>query len=88
MNYARFQQATGCGLMNETASTNTGRIEALEIKLSHLERAMSEINDVVIRQQKDLEVALARQQRLRDQLSVLEAGIGAGTTAEEKPPHY
>lgn len=74
--------------MNETASTNTGRIEALEIKLSHLERAMSEINDVVIRQQKDLEVALARQQRLRDQLSVLEAGIGAGTTAEEKPPHY
>ncbi len=74
--------------MNETASTYTGRIEALEIKLSHLERALSEINDVVIRQQKDLEVALARQQRLRDQLSVLEAGIGTGTTAEEKPPHY
>ena len=42
------------------------RIDAIEMKLAHLERALSEINDVVVRQQKDLDLALARQQRLRD----------------------
>ncbi len=68
--------------------TDSARIDALEIKLAHLERALSEISDVVIRQQKELDLAVARQQRLRDQLAMLESEGGASATAEEKPPHY
>lgn len=69
--------------MNDSA-----RIDALEIKIAHLERALSEISDVVVRQQKELDQAMARQQRLRDQLAMLESESGASATAEEKPPHY
>lgn len=69
--------------MNDSA-----RIDALEIKIAHLERALSEISDVVIRQQRELDLAVARQQRLRDQLAMIESGEGPSATAEEKPPHY
>lgn len=67
---------------------NSPRLDAIEIKLAHLERALSEISDVVVRQQKELELALARHQRLSDQLRLLESEAGASATAEEKPPHY
>ena len=64
------------------------RLEAIEIKLAHLERALSDISDVVARQQKELQLALARHQRLTDQLAVLEAESADSASADEKPPHY
>lgn len=64
------------------------RIEAIEIKLAHLERAIAEISDVVARQQKEIERALDRNQRLTDKLAALESDFGVSATADEKPPHY
>lgn len=64
------------------------RIEAIEIKLAHLERALAEISDVVCRQQKDLDRALDRNQRLLEKVAALESDFGASATAHEKPPHY
>ena len=64
------------------------RLDAIEEKLAHLERAVNELSDVVARQQKDLERALERNQRLIDKLAALESDLGASATAEEKPPHY
>ena len=64
------------------------RLEAIEEKLAHLERAMAEISDVVARQQKDLDRALDRNQRLMDKLAALESDQGTSATAHEKPPHY
>lgn len=64
------------------------RLEGIEIKLAHLERALQEISDVVVRQQKELEQALARNQRLASRLEELEDGGGASATAHEIPPHY
>ena len=64
------------------------RIEAIEEKLAHLERAVNELSDVVARQQKDLDRALERNQRLQDKLAALESESGASATAYEKPPHY
>jgi len=64
------------------------RLEGIEIKLAHLERALQEISDVVIRQQKELEQALARNERLTSRLEELEGGGGASATALEIPPHY
>jgi SlyX protein len=66
----------------------SARIEAIEEKLAHLERAVNELSDVVARQQKELDRALERNQRLQDKLAALESESGASATAYEKPPHY
>jgi SlyX protein len=64
------------------------RLDAIEEKLAHLERAVSELSDVVARQQKELERAVERNQRLLDKLAAVESDLGPSATAHEKPPHY
>jgi len=64
------------------------RLDAIEEKLAHLERAVHELSDVVARQQKDLDRALERNQRLMKKLAAMESDFGASATAQEKPPHY
>ena len=64
------------------------RLDAIEEKLAHLEQAVSELSDVVARQQKELDRALERNQRLIDKIAALESDFGPSATAHEKPPHY
>jgi SlyX protein len=64
------------------------RLAAIEEKLAHLERAVNELSDVVARQQKELDRATDRHQRLMDKMAAMESDMGASATAEEKPPHY
>ena len=64
------------------------RLDAIEEKLAHLERAVSELSDVVARQQKELDRALERNQRLLDKLAAVESDLGQSAAAHEKPPHY
>ena len=66
----------------------TDRLDAIEEKLAHLERAIAEISDVVARQQKQLDAALDRNQRLMEKISAMESDFGPSATAHEKPPHY
>ena len=64
------------------------RIALIEEKLAFLERAVNELSDVVARQQKELDRATDRHQRLLDKLAAMESDWGPGATTEEKPPHY
>jgi len=64
------------------------RLDTLEEKVAHLERALGELSDVVARQQKELDLALQRNQRLLDKIAALESDSGPSATAFEKPPHY
>ena len=65
------------------------RLEDLEIKCAHLERAVQELSDVVYRQQQLLDGALLRNQDLAGQIAVLEtAAEAAGGPRTEIPPHY
>lgn len=64
------------------------RLATIEEKLAHLERAVSELSDVVARQQRELDRALDRNQRLMDKIAALESDFGPSATAHEKPPHY
>ena len=73
--------------MRQTACM-TQRIDAIEEKLAHLERAVNELSDVVARQQREIDSARDRNQRLLDKLASLESESGASATAYEKPPHY
>jgi SlyX protein len=64
------------------------RLDQIEIKMAHLERALTELNEVVIRQQREIELLTARNRQLKHQLELLEAGGGISTEGFEKPPHY
>jgi SlyX protein len=56
-----------------------GALQELEIKLAFLERANSELSDVVYRQQRVLEAMQQRMQVLEAQLEVLrESVLGGG----------
>jgi SlyX protein len=63
------------------------RIEALEFKVAHLERALQELSDVLYRQQRELDALRERSQNLYEQLQQLD-DRGADPTGVEIPPHY
>lgn len=69
----------------------TTRVEALEIKCAHLERAVQELSDVVYRQQQQIDRVLQRNQDLARQIEALEAAsdvAGEAGPRAEIPPHY
>jgi uncharacterized coiled-coil protein SlyX len=63
------------------------RLEAIEIKLAHLEHSMQELGKTVMRQQREIEVLSANNRALKEQLSVVEGG-GASGQGFETPSHY
>jgi len=71
----------------EQTAADAARLEAVEFKIAHLERAVQELGDVLYRQQQQLDAALAMNQRLRQQLEDIESRSG-DPTAIEIPPHY
>jgi SlyX protein len=69
--------------------TDNARLEGLEIKCAHLERAVQELSDVVYRQQQQLDRVLLLNQQLAQQIESLEtAPAAAGEPRTEIPPHY
>ena len=63
------------------------RIDALEFKVSHLERALQELSDVMYRQQREIDGMLELNRQLTSQLEQLETR-GADASSVEIPPHY
>jgi len=63
------------------------RVEALEFKVAHLERALQELSDVLYRQQRELDALRDRSQALLEQVQQLDER-GADPTSVEIPPHY
>ena len=68
--------------------SDSDRLEAIEIKLAHLERAMLELSDVLVRQQREIDRSVERNQRLASLIEALEASASSAAPADEKPPHY
>ncbi len=63
------------------------RIDALEFKVAHLERALQELSDVVYRQQREVDSLRDRNQQLHEQLQQLGERSGDPNQVEI-PPHY
>jgi SlyX protein len=73
--------------MHERPVLDEARIEALEVKLAHLERAVQELSEVLYRQQRELDALRGRFQQLLDR--ALAAGPGTDAAPKvEIPPHY
>jgi SlyX protein len=63
------------------------RIERLEFKVAHLEKAVQDLSDVVYRQQRELDALRERGKALEEQVQELE-DRGADPNGVEIPPHY
>lgn len=66
--------------------TDAERIETLEFKVAHLERAVQELSDVMYRQQQELDRVLEVNRQLRQQVE--ELAPRASASSVEIPPHY
>ena len=63
------------------------RVERLEFKVAHLEKAVQDLSDVLYRQQRELDALRERGLALEDQVQQLE-DRGADPNRVEIPPHY
>ncbi len=64
------------------------RLEALEFKCAHLERAIQELSDVLYQQSQRLDETVLRNQQLKQQLELIESRVGEPAPEAEIPPHY
>ena len=64
------------------------RLEVLEFKCAHLERAIQELSDVLYHQSQRLDEVVLRNQQLRQQLESMESRAAESASGVEIPPHY
>jgi len=63
------------------------RLERIEIKIAYLEHANTQLSDIALKQERDIEVLRAR---IADLMARLEAtkSVGDWSAQDERPPHY
>jgi SlyX protein len=66
----------------------TDDVERLESKIAFLERANSELSDVVYRQHLEIQGLRARLDSLAERLTAVSAPSEIRTPEDERPPHY
>jgi SlyX protein len=60
----------------------------LQTQLAFQEQTIAELNDVMISQQKQIDLLRLEIKMLKDKLGMLEDRIETGPPENEKPPHY
>ena len=63
-------------------------LEQIETKIAFLERANTELSDVVFRQQREIEALRARLNVLAERFEAAQSEEPARTPEDERPPHY
>jgi len=71
-----------------TDAMNSDAIERLETRMAFLERANTELGDVVFRQQREIAALRMRIDVLAQRLAAAEAEETPRAPEEERPPHY
>ncbi|GAC1329713.1 MAG: hypothetical protein NVS1B6_12920 [Steroidobacteraceae bacterium] len=67
---------------------NDETVEQLQIKIAFLERAATELSDVVFRQHKEMEEMKATLSAISERLDRVQPDVASLTADEERPPHY
>jgi SlyX protein len=64
------------------------RLDQVEIRITYLEQANSQLSDALYRQRQELDTLRARIEALVGRLESLQAQPTAYSAEDEKPPHY
>ncbi len=67
---------------------NERRLEELETKVAYQEHTIQQLNDVVGRQQKQIDLLETTCQLLINRIRDLAESTPSGTVADDRPPHY
>lgn len=73
--------------MRNEESDLAERLEALEIRAAYQEQAIETLNDTITAQWKEIDSLKRQVAQLTERLEDAESK-GAGTPANERPPHY
>jgi SlyX protein len=63
-------------------------LEQIQSKIAYLERANSELSDVVFRQQQEIQALAARLKEVSERLQTVQSGNDERAPEDERPPHY
>jgi SlyX protein len=63
-------------------------LERVQIKIAYLERANTELSDVVFRQQQEIQALAAQIREVADRLQSAQVPERASNPEDERPPHY
>jgi uncharacterized coiled-coil protein SlyX len=63
-------------------------LEQIQSKIAFLERANTELSDVVLRLQQEIQALAARLKEVSARLQTVQSGDDEGTAQDERPPHY
>ena len=72
----------------EVSWLNEETLEQIQTKIAYLERAVSELSDVLLRQQREIQALDAQLKALAERLSVAPSDEAPGPPEQERPPHY
>ena len=72
----------------QTPDDASARIEALEIRIAHLENSLQQLSDALYLQQRELTRVSERNRQLLAQLEAQADPAGDAATRIEIPPHY
>ena len=67
---------------------NEETLELIQTKIAFLERAASELSDMVFRQHQEIKTLEMKLQALTDRLSGAQSDESARPPEQERPPHY
>jgi SlyX protein len=67
---------------------NDETLEQIQTKIAFLERAASELSDMVFRQHKEIQALEAKLKAVTDRLSGAQSDEGTRPPDQERPPHY
>jgi SlyX protein len=63
-------------------------LEQIHLKLAFLERANTDLSDVVFRQQQEIQALSARIREVAERASAVQDGGEERSAEDERPPHY
>jgi uncharacterized coiled-coil protein SlyX len=67
---------------------NDETLEQIQIKIAFLERAASELSDVVFRQHQEIQALQVKLKAVSDRLSGVQSDENPRPPDQERPPHY
>jgi len=66
----------------------TGRIADLEVQLTHQQRQLEELNELVYSQQLTIDILSAELRQIKEQLQIVLPSLTKEPEDEAPPPHY